>query len=108
MDLMSDRLADGRPFRILTVVDQFTRECVGREAKRSMSGAKVVEALNRATAEYGGKPESVTCDNGSEFAGRVLEAWAMQQGVEFFLFAPEGRWKTESSKVSTGGCATSA
>lgn len=74
MDFMSDRLADGRPFRILTLVDQFTRECVGLEADRSMSGVKVVEALNRAVLLYGGPPESITCDNGSEIAGRALEA----------------------------------
>jgi putative transposase len=88
MDFMSDRLADGRPFRILTMVDQFTRECVGLEADRSMSGPKVVEALNRACQEYGGRPESITCDNGSEFAGRVLEAWAMEQGVQLIFIRP--------------------
>jgi len=63
MDFMSDRLADGRPFRILTMVDQYSRECVGLAADRSISGAKVVEALNYARQEYGGKPESITCDN---------------------------------------------
>jgi len=88
MDFMSDRLADGRPFRILTVVDQYTRECVRLEADRSMSGAKVVEALNRASQEYDGKPESITCDNGSEFAGRVLEAWAMEHGVQLIFIRP--------------------
>ena len=88
MDFMSDRLADGRPFRILTVVDQYTRECVRLAADRSMSGAKVVEALNRACQEYGGRPESITCDNGSEFAGRVLEAWAMEQGVQLIFIRP--------------------
>jgi putative transposase len=51
MDFMSDRLADGRPFRILTIVDQYTRECVGLAADRSMSAEKVVEALNRASQE---------------------------------------------------------
>ncbi len=88
MDFMSDRLADGRPFRILTMVDQYTRECVGLAADRSMSGAKVVEALNRASQEYGGKPESITCDKGSEFAGRVLEAWAMEHGVQLIFIRP--------------------
>jgi putative transposase len=88
MDFMSDRLADGRPFRILTMVDQYTRECVALAADRSMSGAKVVETLNRARQEYGGNPESITCDNGSEFAGRVLEAWAMEHGVQLIFIRP--------------------
>jgi len=88
MDFVSDKLADGRAFRILTVVDQFTRECVRREADRSMSGAKVGEALQRAIEESGAAPESITCDNGSEFAGRVLEGWAIQQGVQLIFIRP--------------------
>ncbi len=88
MDFMSDRLADGRPVRILTMVDQYTRECVALAADRSFSGMKVVEALNRASQEYGGKPESITCDNGSEFAGRVLQGWAMEHGVKLIFIRP--------------------
>lgn len=88
MDFMSDRLADGRAFRILTIVDQYTRECVALAAHRSMSGTKVVAALNRASQEYGGSPESITCDHGSEFAGRVLEAWAMGHGVQLIFIRP--------------------
>ena len=66
MDLMSDKLADGGGFRILTVVDQFTRECVALAADRGMS-MKVAEALDGAKRERGGLPESITVDNGSEF-----------------------------------------
>ena len=64
MDFVTDKLADGRAFRILTVVDQFTRECVWLEADRSMTGAKVAAALTAAAAERDGFPESITCDNG--------------------------------------------
>jgi putative transposase len=53
-----------------------------------MSGAQVVEALNRVIVESGGAPESITCDNGSEFAGRALEAWAMEQGVQLLFIRP--------------------
>ena len=53
MDFMSDKLADGSSFRILTVVDQFTRECVCLEADRAMTGMKVAQALERAKAERG-------------------------------------------------------
>lgn len=88
MDFVSDKLADGRCFRILTMVDQFTRECTGLTADRSMSGAQVVEALNGATIESGGRPESITCDNGSEFAGRALEAWAIGHGVQLIFIRP--------------------
>jgi putative transposase len=88
MDFISDKLADGRGFRILTVVDQFSRECVLLAADRSMSGAKVAEALQRVIEGEGAAPESITCDNGSEFAGRVLEAWAIEHGVQLVFIRP--------------------
>jgi putative transposase len=74
MDFVSDRLADGRWFRILTVVDQYTRECLCAYADRSQTGEKVVEQMERLTAVRG-VPESITTDNGSEFAGQAMDAW---------------------------------
>jgi putative transposase len=88
MDFVSDKLADGRAFRVLTVVDQFTRECICLTGDRSMSGAKVVEALGMAIGEYGQAPESITVDNGTEFTGRALEVWAIQQGVRLDFIRP--------------------
>ena len=88
MDFVSDKLADGRSFRILTVVDQFTRECVALEADRSMTGMKVAQALEPAGHERDGLPESITVDNGSEFSGRALEAWAMTKGVQLCFIRP--------------------
>jgi putative transposase len=87
-DFVSDKLADGRSIRILTVVDQFTRECVWLEADRSMNGPKVVTALSKAIAERGAAPRSITLDNGSEFAGRAMEAWAMHLGVQLCFIRP--------------------
>jgi putative transposase len=81
MDFMSDKLADGRSFRILTVVDQFTRECVCLEADRAMTGMRVAQALERAQVEQGSLPASITVDNGTEFCSRALEAWVMRHGV---------------------------
>jgi putative transposase len=90
MDFVSDKLADGRSFRILTMVDQFTRECVELEADRSMTGMKVAEALERVPQERGGLLESITVDNGSEFCSRALEAWAMTHEVQL-CFVRAGR-----------------
>lgn len=87
-DFVSDKLADGRGIRILTVIDQFTRECVWLEADRSMSGPKVVAALTQAKAERGTAPGSLTLDNGSEFAGRAMELWAIQNGVQLCFIRP--------------------
>jgi putative transposase len=88
MDFVSDKFGDGRSFRILTVIDQFTRECVALEADRSMTGKKVAEALENAKQERGGLPESITVDNGSEFSGRALEAWAMGNNVQLCFIRP--------------------
>ena len=88
MDFVRDKFGDGRSFRILTVVDQFTRECVVLEADRSMTGRKVAEALERAWEERGSLPESITVDNGSEFSGRALEAWAMGNNVQLCFIQP--------------------
>jgi putative transposase len=87
MDFVSDRLADGRWFRILTVVDQYTRECLCAYADRSQTGEKVVLQMKRLVA-LRGVPESITTDNGSEFAGRAMEAWAYQNGVKLDLIRP--------------------
>lgn len=88
MDFVSDKLADGRAFRILTVVDQFTRECIWLEADRSMTGARVAKALTQAAAERNGFPKSITCDNGSEFGSRIVEAWAMEHDVRLCFIRP--------------------
>ena len=88
MDFMSEKFADGRSFRILTVVDQFTRECVCLEADRAMTGMKVAQALEQAKAERGRLPGSITVDNGSEFSSRALEAWVMSNDVQLCFIRP--------------------
>lgn len=87
MDFVSDRLADGRWFRILTVVDQYTRECLCTYADRSQTGEKVVTQMKRLVAMRG-LPESITTDNGGEFAGKAMEAWAYQNEVKLDLIRP--------------------
>jgi putative transposase len=87
MDFVSDRFGDGRWFRILTVVDQYTRECLCAYADRSQTGEKVVAQMKRLVSARG-VPESITTDNGSEFAGRAMEVWAYQAGVKLDFIRP--------------------
>jgi len=87
MDFVSDRLMDGRGFRILTVVDQYTRECLCAHADRSQTGKKVAEQLERVIA-LRGAPETITSDNGSEFAGRAMDYWAHHAGVKLDFIRP--------------------
>ena len=87
MDFVSDRLVNGRWFRILTVVDQYTRECLCTFADHSQTGQKVVEQMKRLAAARG-LPESITTDNGSEFGGKAMEAWAYQADVKLDFIRP--------------------
>src|SRR5690606_1916530 len=66
MDFVSDALSDGRRFRILTVVDNFTRECLALIADTSLSGARVCRELDAIIARRG-KPRLCVSDNGTEF-----------------------------------------
>jgi putative transposase len=87
MDFVSDRFADGRWFRILTVVDQYTRECLCVHPERSQTGRKVADQLTEIVA-LRGAPESITSDNGSEFVGKAMEVWSHQMGVKLDFIRP--------------------
>ena len=87
MDFVAARLFDGRGFRVPTVVDQFTRECLLLLADRSLTGQKVALALGQVIAERR-TPISITVDNGSEFYSRTMEAWAYQYGIQLDFIRP--------------------
>jgi putative transposase len=105
MDFVHDALADGRPFRILTVVDQWSRSSPLVEVASRMSGRTVGEALDRVLDHA--PPRSITVDHGTEFQSRALEDWAYQRGSSLISFVRANPWKTRSSSRSTGGCAIS-
>ncbi len=88
MDFVSDALENGRRIRCLTVVDDFTRECLAIEVDTSLPGLRVVRVLERISAERGGLPEAIVLDNGPEFAGRALDAWAYSKGVSLAFIRP--------------------
>ena len=87
MDFVAARLLDGRWFRVLTVVDQFTRECLLLLADSSLTGQKVALALSQVVAERGA-PVSIAVDNGGEFVSRAMEAWAYQYRVDLDFIRP--------------------
>jgi putative transposase len=80
MDFMSDELFDGRRLRILTVMDEHTRECLAICASRPFRGEDVVRVLERITGGRG-CPESIRVDNGPEFTSKTLDQWAYWNGV---------------------------
>jgi len=87
MDFVHDALADGRPFRVLTVVDQWSHQSPILEVASSMSGSTVSVALDRAIAG-GAVPRSITVDHGTEFMSRALEDWAYRRGVQLDFIRP--------------------
>ena len=87
MDFVHDQLFDGRPFRILTVVDQLSRESPLIEADFAMSGQRVADALEARTVGMPA-PVSITVDHGSEFTSKALEDWAWRRGVKLDFIRP--------------------
>jgi putative transposase len=87
MDFVHDALIDGRAFRVLTVIDQWSRWSPILEVAQSMTGAAVAAALDRAIARHG-KPKTITVDHGTEFTSRALDEWAYRRGVTLDFIRP--------------------
>ena len=87
LDFMADQLANGRRFRILTMVDDFTRECLATVADTSLPGVRVVAELER-IVERRGRPAAIVSDNGTEFTGRAVLAWAADQAIAWHTIQP--------------------
>jgi putative transposase len=87
MDFVSDTLADGRRFRLLAVVDCFSRECLAIVPRVQFRADHVVEVLEQLVRERG-TPQTIRCDNGPEFAGRVLDQWAYFQRIALDFSRP--------------------
>ncbi|MBS0621409.1 MAG: IS3 family transposase [Verrucomicrobia bacterium] len=87
MDFVSDQLFDGHRLRILTVVDNFTRESPVVEVKRQFKGVDVAEVLEGAVRSYG-VPQVIKVDNGPEFISKELDLWAYARGVKLEFSRP--------------------
>jgi putative transposase len=87
LDFVMDTLVSGRRFRILTVVDDFTRECLGLVADTSLTAPRVVRELDR-LVELRGHPRMIVSDNGTELTSNAVLAWQQEHGVEWHYIAP--------------------
>ena len=81
MDFVSDALFDARRFRALTIVDHFTHERIVIVVDQSLRGEHVADTVTRLAAERDA-PTAIEVDNGSEFAGKIMNRWAYENGVE--------------------------
>jgi len=87
MDFMADNLSDGRKIRLLTIVDNFSRECVALDVAVNFKGTDVAQVLTRVVADRG-KPRWIRCDNGPEFVSNALDQWAYWNKVELDFSRP--------------------
>jgi putative transposase len=87
MDFVSDSLHNGRRFRILTVVDDLSKECPVLEADHSLTGQRVTRVLERVSLTRG-LPDVITVDNGPEFISKAVDAWAYANGVKLHFIQP--------------------
>jgi putative transposase len=87
IDFVSDCVSTGRVIRMLTVVDDCTRECPAIEVDTALGGLRVRRVLDRIASERG-LPEAIVLDNGPEFRGRALAAWSEERGVRLEFIQP--------------------
>jgi len=87
MDFMSDELYNGQRIRLLTLVDNFTRESLAIEVNPHLGGQKVAEILTLISLERG-RPEKIQVDNGPEFTSKKLDQWAYLNGIELDFSRP--------------------
>ncbi len=110
LDFVSDSFTDGRRFRVLTVVDDHTRECLALIADTSLSGLRVGRELDAIIAGRG-LPRVIVSDNGTEFTSMAILRWSQDRQIDWHYIAPGKpmqNCRTASSRASTAAFATSA
>jgi transposase InsO family protein len=91
-DFVAERTSDGRPIRMLTVLDEYTRECLAIKVDRNLKAGHVLEELSDLFVERG-VPEHIRSDNGSEFTAETLRTWLGNLGVKTLFIEPGSPWE---------------
>jgi putative transposase len=87
LDFVHDAAESGRKFRVLSVIDVYTRECLALEVETSFASWRVTRELEKIVTERG-VPEAIRCDNGPEFTSRHILAWAIERKIELVHIEP--------------------
>src|ERR1700730_9596794 len=87
LDFVYDQFANGRRFRVLNIVDDVTKECLGAIPDTSISGRRVARELTAIVARRGA-PGSIVSDNGTEFTCNAMLAWCKETGIDWHFIAP--------------------
>lgn len=88
MDFVADQLFDGRRFRALTVVDNWSRKCLAIHVGQSIKGFDVKQVMQRICNQYNRVPARIQVDNGSEFISKILDQWAYENQVTLDFSRP--------------------
>lgn len=101
MDFVHDRLSNNSPLRMLTLVDEYTRECLDIPVRRSMKSVDVQQSLSRVIAARG-IPVYIRSDNGSEFIAQALQSWFSQMGIASTFIEPGSPWQNGKCESFNG------
>ena len=88
LDFVSDAFTDGRRFRVLAVIDDYSRECLALVADTSLSGGRVAGELDAIIVRRGAKPKTIVSDNGTEFTSMAILKWCQESKVGWHYIAP--------------------
>lgn len=100
-DFVHERTLDGRPLKLLTVLDEYTRECLAIRVERRMRSVQVLETLFDLFLERG-IPEYIRSDNGPEFAARAVREWLARLGVVTLFIEPGSPWENGYNESLNG------
>ena len=92
-DFLFDRTSNGRSLKWLSLVDEYTRECLALEARRGMTAEEIQVVLAEVAAKRGGPPHRVRSDNGPEFAADAVRSWLEAAGSGALYVAPASPWQ---------------
>ncbi len=102
LDFVSDVLIDGRRFRILCVIDDFSGKCLATVVDNSISGARVSRELDGTADRRGRYPLMVVSDNGTELTSNAMLKWQQDRSVDWHYIAPATPCRTALSRALNG------
>ena len=107
-DFVADRTHDGRPLKMLTVLDEYSRECLAIVVARRLRADDVLQTLSELFVEHG-PPANLRSDNGPEFTAKVVREWLERVEVKTLYIEPESIPKLVETRVTSGrsGCGMS-
>ena len=100
-DFMADRTHDGRALKILTVIDEYSRQCPAIVVERRLRADDVLACLAELFVTYG-PPEYIRSDNGSEFTSKVVRQWLKRLGVRTLFIEPGSPWENGYNESFNG------